>query len=114
KLQRIGKIFVPSVGPGYDDTRVRPWNKHNVRDRKQGEYYNRMWGAAIESRPYAVSVTSYNEWGEGTQIEPAKPYKSWGGEKYMGYDPKLSDYYLKETKRWSDRFKEDQCGKAEL
>lgn len=31
------------------------------------------WAAALELRPSprSVTITSWNEWGEGTQIEPA-------------------------------------------
>eukprot|EP00439_Symbiodinium_sp_Y106_P079944 s1963_g18.t1 len=115
RLNKLGKLFVPSVGPGYDDTRVRPWNSHNIRERKGGEYYNRMWSAAVgsdltknaklKSMGTAAHVTSYNEWGEGTQIEPAKRHRSWKGAKYGSYEPKPSTFYLTETKRWSDQFK---------
>ena len=70
---RLGLLFVPSVGPGYDDTRIRPWNSHNTRPREGGAYYARMWRAALAVAPGAVSITSANEWGEGTQIEPAVP-----------------------------------------
>ena len=31
-------LFIPSVGPGYDDTRVRPWNSENTRARADGQY----------------------------------------------------------------------------
>ncbi|CAK9066775.1 unnamed protein product, partial [Durusdinium trenchii] len=109
RFKKIGKIFVPSVGPGYDDTRIRPWNRHNVRQRKDGASYDRMWSAAVTSKPHAVSVTSYNEWGEGTQIEPAKKHRSWKGERYKSYDPHESTFYLKATRSWSKKFKEDQC-----
>jgi len=76
--------FIPSVGPGYDDSSIRPWNvrffslhthlfeqAHNTKARENGAYYERMFKAAIESNPDAVSITSFNEWGEGTQIESA-------------------------------------------
>ena len=33
-----------------------------------------MFNDAIEANPDYISVTSYNEWGEGTQIEPAVPH----------------------------------------
>ena len=66
-----GLRFVPSVGPGYDDTKIRPWNAENVRPRRHGDYYRFMWERALESGADDVSVVSWNEWGEGTQIEPA-------------------------------------------
>ena len=60
-----------SVGPGYDDVGIRPWNFHNKKSRLDGKYYERMWNLAITSGATTVSITSWNEWGEGTQIEPA-------------------------------------------
>lgn len=70
-LQDRSMIFVPSVAPGYDDSKIRPWNTANRRAREGGAYYRRMWEAALESGAEFVTVTSFNEWGEGTQIEPA-------------------------------------------
>ena len=41
-------IFVPSVGPGYDDTRVRPWNAQNIQERGgDGEYYRNYFEAIL-------------------------------------------------------------------
>ena len=71
--ERDGLLFVPCVGPGYDDSRIRPWNAAATRPREGGAYYRRMWGAAIEAGATTVAVTSFNEWGEGTQIEAAEP-----------------------------------------
>jgi len=105
-LKKQGKIFVPAVGPGYDDTRIRPWNAHNVRRRDDGAYYNNMWQEAVASGAAAISITSYNEWGEGTQIEPATPYTSPQGEKYQDYGSKGPNFYLERTRYWSDRYKE--------
>jgi hypothetical protein len=31
-----------------------------------------MWRAAVRAKPDVVTITSYNEWQEGTQIEPAR------------------------------------------
>eukprot|EP00971_Amphidinium_carterae_P084856 1679121-Amphidinium_carterae.1 len=64
QLEAKGRLFVPAVGPGYDDTRVRPWNAQNTKRRDNGQYYDRMWKAAVAAKPHAISVTSYNEWGE--------------------------------------------------
>lgn len=72
-LREQGLDFVPCVAPGYDDTRIRPWNAANRRDREGGAYYRRMWEAALASGAESVAVTTFNEWGEGTQIEPAVP-----------------------------------------
>lgn len=67
-----GLLFVPSVSPGYNDTRIRPWNAKTTRSRRGGRTYAANWRAALAARPAAVTITSWNEWGEGTQIEPAE------------------------------------------
>lgn len=74
-----GRLFIPSVGPGYDDSRIRPWNAAATRSREGGARYRRWWQAALAVQPAAVSITSYNEWGEGTQIEPAKVFPAPNG-----------------------------------
>uniref|UniRef100_A0A0K0FZY8 Glycoprotein endo-alpha-1,2-mannosidase n=1 Tax=Strongyloides venezuelensis TaxID=75913 RepID=A0A0K0FZY8_STRVS len=67
-------LFVPSVGPGYNDERVRPWNSINTKERNGGEYYKDHFKEAHTARADIVSITSFNEWHEGTQIEPAVPF----------------------------------------
>ena len=88
-----GKLFVPCVGPGYIDTRIRPWNASTTRDRREGEYYKEMFRAAAESGSKYIGITSFNEWHEGTQIEPAIPF-SCEEFQYLDYSPAAPDYYL--------------------
>ena len=94
-----GGVFVPCVAPGYDDTRVRPWNAENSRDRDDGRYYERAWAAAIASGAERIAVTSFNEWHEGTQIEaavkaaPTRP----GVPPYADYGDRGPDAYLAQT-----------------
>ena len=78
-------LFVPSVAPGYDDTRLRPWNAVNVRPRRRGGYMREQWKAAVASNARVLTITSYNEWGEGTQVEPATPFKTDKGALLEGY-----------------------------
>ncbi|WP_300669200.1 glycoside hydrolase family 99 protein [Soonwooa sp.] len=95
-------IFIPCVGPGYSDTRIRPWNAANFKSREKGKYYEKMFRAAERVNPDYIGITSFNEWHEGTQIEPAIPKKS-GNFKYEDYG-KDQWMYIKETKRLSDEF----------
>ena len=44
-------------------------------------------------------ITSFNEWHEGTQIEPAVR-KQIPGFTYLDYQPLSADYYLKRTADW--------------
>jgi len=94
-----GLMFIPSVGPGYDDVRVRPWNQRTTKSRENGAYYRDMFNAGVRTRfsPQGskagiVSVTSFNEWHEGTQIETAVPKAT-----YADYYPQRPDFYLKLT-----------------
>jgi hypothetical protein len=59
----------PSVGPGYNAWRAT--GDYRVRSRRNGATYDGMWRAAIAAAPDRITITSYNEWHEGTQIEPA-------------------------------------------
>jgi glycoprotein endo-alpha-1,2-mannosidase len=68
-------IFIPCVGPGYKDTRIRPWNEKTSRSRENGSYYEKMFMNAVHTQPEFIGITSFNEWHEGTQIEPAIPKK---------------------------------------
>ncbi|MGB2863597.1 MAG: endo-1,3-alpha-glucanase family glycosylhydrolase [Sedimentisphaerales bacterium] len=109
--QQNDKLFIPSVGPGYIDLRIRPWNDVNIRDRQNGAYYDREFAAAIAVRPPIVSITSFNEWHEGTQIEPAVP-KQIPDFKYLDYTPHDPEYYLDRTGYWVDRYVEYSTAKS--
>jgi glycoprotein endo-alpha-1,2-mannosidase len=65
-----GLLCAPSVGPGYDARLAT--SDEVVRERLGGATYDRMWKTALRSSADVVTVTSYNEWQEGTQIEPAR------------------------------------------
>ncbi len=104
---RHNKIFIPSVAPGYIDTRVRPWNERTSRDREDGKYYDQMFEDAINSKVKYVGITSFNEWHEGTQIEPAVPFKT-DAFHYLDYESLAPDYYLKRTTHWIGIFETSQ------
>jgi glycoprotein endo-alpha-1,2-mannosidase len=98
-----GLVTVPCVGPGYCDTRIRPWNAGTTRSREQGTYYDRMFTAAIAADPHWIGVTSFNEWHEGTQIEPSVPMTV-GDFRYLDFTPREPDFYLERTRYWVERW----------
>lgn len=79
--------FIATVMPGYDDLKLR--NGH-VRERENGNYYRNTWQDAINRNPAAVVLTSFNEFYEGSHIEPSERY---------------GDLYLRLTRELSDRFR---------
>lgn len=121
EAKTLGLRVVPCVGPGYDDSRIRPWNVGATRSREGGAYYKRMWQAALASGAHHVGVTSWNEWGEGTQVEPAEPRvvdvaalaplgealdadlraRLGAKDAYADYSPHDPDYYLTLTREFS-------------
>jgi len=105
-------IFIPSVGPGYMDTRVRAWNDQNTKHRDNGRYYTESFHAAIESGSDLISITSFNEWHEGSQIEEAIPYsyldKKNNRFNYLDYTPNQPDFYLQLTAQFVDEFEKSK------
>ncbi|XP_065100865.2 glycoprotein endo-alpha-1,2-mannosidase [Paramisgurnus dabryanus] len=106
-------IFIPSVGPGYIDTSIRPWNAQNTRNRINGKYYENSFNAALATQPQIISITSFNEWHEGSQIESAVP-KKWGKTVYLDYLPHKPTIYLEITNKWAKKFSEEQKKWLEL
>lgn len=100
-------LFIPSVGPGYVDTAVRPWNNHNTRNRVNGRYYETSLQAALSVRPEIVTITSFNQWHEGTQIEKAVPKKT-VTRLYLDYQPNQPDHYLELTRQWAENFNKEK------
>ncbi len=91
-------LFVPCAGPGYIDTRIRPWNAQNTKGREKGRYYEDMFHAAAATWPDFIGITSFNEWHEGTQIEPAVG-KSVGDYTYEDYGPGIDSwFYIHKTR----------------
>ncbi|HEX6664773.1 MAG TPA: hypothetical protein VF025_13965, partial [Gaiellaceae bacterium] len=75
--------------------------------RLDGETYDSMWEAAIRADANLVTVTSYNEWGEGTQIEPAGHggrYESYDGA-YGLYGKRAERAYITRTAYWTARLR---------
>jgi hypothetical protein len=69
------KVYVATAMPGYNDYSTGRGNAFAV-DRQGGAYYERSWQAAINSAPDWIIITSFNEWPEGTYIEPSRAHGS--------------------------------------
>ncbi len=85
------KLMAATVMPGYDARRIG--NSRNYIDRKNGEFYNAIWKTALASNPDWILITSFNEWFEGTEIEPSKEF---------------GDYYLNLTGKYVKLFRENK------
>lgn len=106
QARRVRLVCAPSVGPGYDarhavgDRRVKP--------RRHGRTYDSMWRAAIAAGADIVTITSYNEWHEGTQIEPARVRVGPHPRRYRSYEgawgktgSAAERAYLERTRYWN-------------
>jgi glycoprotein endo-alpha-1,2-mannosidase len=71
-----GKISCVTVIPGYDDSTAQRPLPRPITRRDAGRPYAALWQAAIAAQPDWVLITSWNEWHEGSEIEPSQEYKS--------------------------------------
>ena len=101
-------LCAPSVGPGFDARRAT--GIPGVRPRRNGRTYDSMWRTAVAARADAITVTSYNEWHEGTQIEPARRrrgYASYDGA-YGLRGRSAERAYLARTALWARRYEAER------
>jgi hypothetical protein len=95
--QRTGqpKLWVATLMPGSDDSRarckqdVRAPAPPRVRAREDGNFYRATYNAAIGSNPDLLWINSFNEWVEGTYIEPSQFY----GDAYLNLTRELAAHF---------------------
>ncbi|MEV7401337.1 ThuA domain-containing protein [Streptomyces sp. NPDC091267] len=113
-----GLVWAPSVAPGYIDDRAVPGNTTPTLGRDDGASYDLEWSNALDpaigGSPSWVSVTSFNEWHEGSPIEPASstPPAGHGYQTYSGAYGKTGaaaeTAYLDRTAYWAERFEQQR------
>ncbi|MCJ7622145.1 MAG: hypothetical protein MUO76_01485, partial [Anaerolineaceae bacterium] len=101
-----GAWYVPGVNPGFSSLRIGyPPNLNTPR--RDGATYKDRWEAALSVgvEPALVTITTFNEWHEGTQIEPAAVGATNGlGYTYKDYGALPPEGYLTLTNQWVSKF----------
>lgn len=91
--RRAGRISAVVVMPGWDDLKVNSanTNAYGTRvDRASGKLYTALWQEATSEAPDWIVVNSFNQWHNGTEIEPSV---------------ELGNEYLKLTANLANNFK---------
>jgi glycoprotein endo-alpha-1,2-mannosidase len=103
-------LCAPTVSPGFDARRAV--GTRLVRPRRNGHAYDAQWCAALRAAPDFVTIASYNEWHEGTQIEPASStppgrrgtYRTYAGA-YRLTGKAAERSYIGRTALWTKRYR---------
>lgn len=113
-----GVAFVPDAMPGYNDRGERLADDHHVLPRALGprdgpaSVLDATLGLAAplaDPRLGLIAVTSWNEWGEDTQLEPTAPAPTTTGPiaqtlgfPYVSYGTQLLEHLSQFVQRWDD------------
>ena len=88
EARAFGRSWSATVIPGFDDRRIRNPSFVVSRDHGSERTYDFFWRTALSTKPDWILITSFNEWHEGTEIEPSIEY---------------GDEFLDRTRTWADQ-----------
>lgn len=102
-----GAWYIPGVNPGFTRSHNMGYEDFTFTPRREGEAYAERWQAMFDTgvEPQMVAITTFNEWHEGTQIEPAVAGMDNGaGYNYRDYESLPPDGYITLTRQWVETF----------
>jgi len=101
-----GLLCAPSVSPGFSALAAE--STSTVRPRGDGATYDGTWYGAVHAGADVVTITSYNEWHEGSQIEPGQAvigHASYEGA--YGLSGTAAEFaYIDRTAYWAARYRQ--------
>lgn len=89
------RYFVGTIQPGWDDLNSIHCQDERIpsqtfsASRRHGAYYQDTFDAVFPTQPDMIVIHSFNEWVEGSYIEPSENY----GDFYLTYTRKLADEF---------------------
>ena len=85
------KVYIEGVNPGFDDSPVNGWgNGSHYIERAGGETYRYRWNKAVEHGFALACIPTWDDWGEGSMIEPTVEF---------------GNLYLEITREFTAKFK---------
>jgi len=99
-------LYVPSVIPGFSAKRVGYPDTTYI-PQEDGKTFGEQWTSALDAgiEPALVTVTSFNEWHEGSMIEPPQfGLNDGNGYTYADFGTLPAEGYLTLTQNWIDKY----------